>query len=403
MMLLVAVFSIIFSFSKVSLENVYNIGFLADTLDALHKEPLPAPLENPPAILKSVYATGWSAGSKSYLAYLQSVFKTTQVNAVIIDVKDASGIVSYKTGAELPKKYKAYYPKISNVDALIKSFHNQGIYVIGRIVVFEDVALATNRPDLAVFDKSKTQDKSNPVTWQTKSGLLWLDPASEEVWDYNISVAKDALKHGFDEINFDYIRFPTDGNLDNMGFPVWDRKIPRHLVIKSFFQKIRESLMDAKISVDLFGQTTTNNDDMGVGQLFEDSLSYFDYVCPMVYPSHYASGFLGYQNPAEHPYDMVKYAVDGAVFRQKVYEKLQKANNTNDNTSLPSSAKATEGKTKIRPWIQDFNLGALYNIDMVKQEIKAVEDSTGNDFSGFMLWNPRNFYTTGAVALTAAN
>src|SRR5258706_15910746 len=107
-----------------------------------------------------------------------------------------------------------------------------------------------------------------------------------------------------------------------MGFPVWDQKISKSLVIKNFFQKLRESLPDTKLSVDLFGQTTTNTDDMGIGQIFEDALSYFDYICPMVYPSHYVNGFLGFANSAEHPYEIIKYSMDSALARQKVYNKI---------------------------------------------------------------------------------
>jgi len=381
--LFIAAFFIIvaFSFSK---DFIYKIDFLANALYALNLGELPKKLENPPAIIKSVYATGWSAGSKNYRNYLNELFKTTQINAVVIDIKDASGVVSYRTGAEMAKKYKAYWPEISNINSLVREFHNQGIYVIGRIVVFEDVALAKSRPDLAVYDKSKTKDKSQPVLWGNRNGLSWVDPASQEVWDYNISIAKDAASHGFDEINFDYVRFPTDGQLSNMGFPIWDQKTPKYIVIKNFFKKLRESFPDTKISVDLFGLTAVNTDDLGVGQIIEDSFDYFDYVCPMLYPSHYANGFMSFENPAEYPYEVVKYSMEKAILKRKFYS---------DNL-----LNKTENKlAKIRPWLQDFDMGAVYDTNMVKQEIKAVAESMGEDFSGFMLWSPSNIYTKGAI------
>jgi len=376
--------------AAISLDNL-----AADLSNALHPEIPAKPLENPPSIIKSIYVTGWSAGSKGYLGYLSNLFKTTQINAVTIDVKDASGIVSYRTGAPLAKQYKAYFPEISNIDTLINALHAQGIYVIGRIAVFEDMTLAQQRPDLAIYDTSKTQDKSKPVQWQTNHGLLWLDPASSEVWNYNIAIAQDALNHGFDEINFDYVRFPSDGNSQTMGFPVWDLKTPRHVVIRNFFGALRSSLPNATLSADLFGQTTTNTDDMGIGQVFEDSLSTFNYVSPMVYPSHYANGFLGYSNPADHPYDIVRYAIDSAVTREKAHEQLaakSTANSAIQQTNQPPALFA-----KIRPWLQDFNLGAYYTGPMVRQEITATAEATGNDFSGYMLWNPSNFYTTEAI------
>ncbi len=378
-----------YAVNKVNAKDfVYKAASVSDSIETVNLEKSSKKLENPPDILKAMYITGWSAGSKNYLNYLHELLKITQINAVVIDVKDASGIVSYKTSAKKAKEYRAYHSEIPDVNDLVKKLHDQGIYVIGRIAVFEDPMLAQHRPNLAVYDKSKTTDSSLPVLWQDSNGLSWVDPASKEVWDYNIEIAKDALSHGFDEINFDYVRFPTDGNMDDVAFPVWDSNIPKHIIIKSFFKKLRESLPDAKISADLFGQTTTNTDDMGIGQIFEDSLGYFDYVCPMIYPSHYAEGFIGYKNPADHPYQVITYSLNSALARQKVYAKI----NEKLNPGLARTALA-----KIRPWIQDFDLGALYDADMVKQEIKAVINSMGEDFDGYMLWNPSNYYTKEAI------
>ena len=346
----------------------------------------PDPVKNIPEVLKAVYVTGWSAGSKNYQNYLFDLLKTTQVNAVVIDVKDSGGIVSYATNAPKAKEYKAYRGQIINIDALIKNLHDRGVYVIGRIVVFEDPILAKSRPDLAVYNTLKTKDPLKPVAWQDNRGLSWMDPASKEVLDYNIEIASDALNRGFDEINFDYMRFPTDGQESTMGYPIWDAKTPKYIIIKNVFQKLREAFPDKRLSVDIFGQTTTNADDMGIGQVFEDALAYFDYVSPMVYPSHYAPGFLGYKNPAEYPYEIITYAIDSAVARKKVLDAVK------NQPSIPLVASA-----KIRPWLQDFNMGAVYGKDMVLQEIKAVSDAMGDDFNGYMLWNPSNVYTKEAI------
>ncbi len=347
---------------------------------------LPKTLENPPSIIKAVYITGWSAGSEKYLNYLENIFKTTQINAVVIDIKDYSGIISYTTKAKKAQEYNAYQNQIPDIETLITRLHNQKIYVIGRIVVFEDPLLAKNRPDLAIYDTQKTSDPLKPIAWENNNGLAWVDPASKEVWDYNIEIAKDALSYGFDEINFDYIRFPSDGQESNMGFPFWDQKTPKNFVIKKFFQTLRNSLPDAVISADIFGQVTTNTDDMGIGQILEDSLAYFDYIYPMIYPSHYATGFMGYQNPADHPYQIIKNAMDSAINRINVYSKIYSKPDTKINVA------------KIRPWLQDFNLGANYNKDMVTQEIKAVSDAYGADFKGYLLWNASNIYTQDAIA-----
>lgn len=273
----------------------------------------PQKLSNPPAIIKAVYVTGYSAGTKTYLKYLTNLFKTTEINSVVIDIKDYSGTVFYKDGV------------IKDIDSLIRFFHDQNIYVIARIVVFEDPAFSKARPDLAVYNKIKTTNIAQPVLWQDNHGLSWLDPSSEDVWNYDISLAKDAFYHGFDEVNFDYVRFPSDGKTENMGFPVWDGLTPKSDIIKQFFTYTRQQLSGEKISVDLFGQTTVNTDDLGIGQIIENAFENFDYISPMVYPSHYANNFIGFANPAEHPYDVIKYSMASALSRQIAYSKLNNA------------------------------------------------------------------------------
>ncbi|MCX6723426.1 MAG: hypothetical protein NT094_05195 [Candidatus Staskawiczbacteria bacterium] len=344
--------------------------------------------------IKSVYVTGYSAGSKSYISYLNNLLDNTEINAVVVDVKGSDGYVTYNSSLSDVQKYKLTDFAISDIDNLVRFLHDKNIYVIGRIAVFEDPVYSKARPELAIYDKSKKiqsadgyPDLSSSVSWQDNHGLSWLDPASKEVWDYDISLAKDAFYHGFDEVNFDYVRFPSDGNTKNMGFPFWDGKKEKSEVIKEFFTYTRQQLSTEKISVDLFGETTINTDDMGIGQIIEDAFYNFDYISPMVYPSHYANGFQGFTNPAERPYEVIKYSMDSALAREKAYyNKLLTENQ-------PTFAKASADKTKFRPWLQDFNMGAIYDADMVGQEIKATQDSLGNNFVGFMLWNPSNIYT----------
>jgi len=212
--------------------------------------------------------------------------------------------------------------------------------------------------------------------------LAWIDPAAKESWDYNIAIARDAVSHGFDEINFDYIRFPSDGDLKNMSFPFWNEEVSKHLIIREFFKYLREELSDVKISIDLFGLSTVSLNDLGVGQVIEDAFEYSDYVCPMIYPSHYADGFIGFQNPAEYPYEVVKYSIEGALKKLMIYKQSKETN------------------VQLRPWLQDFDLGAIYDAEMVKAQIKAVYDALGNDFNGFMIWSSSNFYTKEALEPT---
>lgn len=351
---------------------------------------LPVKLENPPKIIKAVYVTRYSASSKAYLNYLKNLFLNTQINAVVVDIKGSDGNVIYDF--------------ISDIDSFVKFFHDQNIYVIGRISVFEDPKYAKARPELAVYNKTKTKDPLKPVLWADNNGLFWLDPSSKEVWDYNVSLAKNAFLHGFDEVNFDYIRFPSDGKTENMGFPLWNQKTSKAAVIKSFFKYLRSNLTNEKISADLFGLTTVNKDDLGIGQVIEDALLNFDYVCPMLYPSHYANGFIGFKNPAEHPYEVIKYSLDNAIIREKIFQKQQQllALSEADGSPAEQLKLFTEPifdlPSKLRPWLQDFNMGAVYNADAVKKEILAVENALGqDDYNGFMLWNPSNIYTQNAI------
>ncbi|MCX6761013.1 MAG: hypothetical protein NTZ84_02850, partial [Candidatus Nealsonbacteria bacterium] len=264
---------------------------------------------------------------------------------------------------------------------LVKQLHDENIYVIARISVFQDPVLANARPDLAVLSRSKllNQSTSSYALWTDNWGLSWADPSAKEVWKYNASIAKDALSYGFDELNFDYVRFPSDGDLSDMVFPSWDQKIEKHLIIKDFFKYLRQELSGARISVDLFGLSTISSDDLGIGQVIEDGYGYFDYVCPMVYPSHYAFGFSGYPIPSEHPYGVVERSMKGA---------LKRLNDFN---------KANHKNAKLRPWLQDFTLTVPYDAEKVKLEIKALKDVLGKDYNGFMLWNSQNIYTKEAL------
>lgn len=326
------------------------------------------PLTSPPTSIKAIYITSWSAGTPSRIDYLMDLADKTEVNAVVVDIKDYSGYVAYDTDIEDVQKYGAEEIRISKINSLIKKLHDKNIYVIGRVTVFQDPVLAKARADLAV------KDFATGAIWTDRKGLSWIDPASKEVWDYNIEIAKEAASRGFDEINFDYIRFPSDGNLDAMKYPFYDEVRPKSEVIKDFFVYLRSNTQGIQISADLFGLSTIRNDDMGIGQIIEYAYESFDFVCPMVYPSHYAVGFLGYKNPADYPYEVVKYSMTSAVLKLKANGVVN---------------------SKLRPWLQDFDLGAEYGEVEVKAQIKAVYDSGIND--GWMLWDPRNVYTKEAL------
>lgn len=345
-------------------------------------------LPNPPEAIKAVYATAWSAGSSKKLEYLEDLMEGTELNAIVIDIKDYSGAVLYNTELDLAKKYNAVEARIPKLNLLLKRLHDKGIYAIARISVFQDTKLAIARPDLALTSSSTGE------TWQDRKGLYWIDAAAKEAWDYNIAIAKEAAARGFDEINFDYIRFASDGNLEDIKYPFWNGATAKREVIRRFFEYLRSELPDTAISADLFGLTTVDPGDVGIGQHLEYALPYFDYIAPMVYPSHYSAGILGYAKPAEHPYEIIRYSLDTALARINAYSK------TVSQTASGVAAIEPKRIAKIRPWLQDFDLGADYTAEMVRKQIQAVYDSastTENLVQGWMLWSPSNVYTRAAL------
>jgi hypothetical protein len=319
-----------------------------------------------PIYSKGIYITFQTAGSKR-MDDLIELIKNTELNSVVIDIKDYSGRIPYNTESDLIKKVGSEKIYISDIKGLIDKLHKENIYVIARMAVFEDNFLPEKRPELALKTRSGN-------LWRDFKGLTWFDPASKEVWDYNITIAKEAIKVGFDEINLDYIRFPSDGAVALIVYPVWDYKTPKAEVIKQFFEYFSQRIkpLGVYISADLFGLTLTSPNDLNIGQWLENAAPYFDYICPMVYPSHYPVGFEGFENPAAHPYEVIYWGL------------------TIGNERLASIS----SEAKLRPWLQDFDMGAVYDARMINLEKKAVYDANAY---GWLLWNPRNIYTEDAL------
>ncbi len=321
-----------------------------------------------PSQVKAIYMTNWVAGDKSLRDPLIKIADDTEINSIVIDIKDYTGRIGFEVSDPLLKELGAYEKRIADIKDLIEELHKKNIYVIGRISVFQDRYLVGKRPELAV------RRKSDGGVWKDFKGISWLDPGSKDVWDYVVALARESYGVGFDELNFDYIRFPSDGNMKDISYP-WSGDKQKTEVIKEFFAYLRENLgnIGAPLSVDLFGMTTTSANDLNIGQNLENALKYFDYVSPMVYPSHYPPDFNGYKNPAAKPYEVVKFAMESAVERAR---------------------NASTTPLKIRPWLQDFSLGAIYVAPMVRAQIQATYD-TGLD--SWMLWNASNRYTAGAL------
>ncbi len=319
----------------------------------------------PKRTVYGIYLTAFSAGDEKKIDSLIDKIKKSKINAVVIDIKDYTGYLSYDSKLPLVEELGLKKIKIKDLPALLKKFHDENIYVIARVAVFQDPALSTKRPKWAVLNKG------TGGIWRDRKGLSWLDPANPKIWYYHVDIAKEAIALGFDEINLDYIRFPSDGNISLMKFPEWTDKSSKAEVIKKFFSYFHEKLKDepAYLSADLFGITTTAQSDLNIGQILENTIPYFDFICPMVYPSHYPTGYLNFENPALHPYEVIFNDIKTA--RRRI-------------------ASSSDASAVIRPWIQDFDLGADYTATMIKAEIKASEDAGAE---GWTAWDPKNIYT----------
>ena len=325
--------------------------------------PVSKPIERK---VKAIYLTAHTAANETQMVAMIKMIDTTDLNAVVIDIKDYSGYVYFDTKVQLAQELKLTRDVLDNIEELIIKLHEHDIYVIARQTVFQDPALATAKPEWAVKD-------SAGGLWRDWKGLTWVDTSLQEVWDYNIALAKDATTLGFDEINFDYIRFPSDGPISKMRFKNYDGTFKKHEVVVAFFSQLYEAMKDEPvyISGDVFGYVTIRYDDMNIGQLLEDAAPFFHYIMPMMYPSHYGAGFNGFANPANHPYEVIYH---GVVLAN---ERLQK---------VPNNI------AKIRPWIQDFDIGAVYGREKVQAQIKAISDAGG---FGYVAWNARNVYAPG--------
>ena len=341
-----------------------------------------------PKPLRAIYMTSWVAGTGYWRDSLKKLVKETELNAVVIDIKDYSGTIAFDIENSLIDEIAAEENRIPDIKEFIVGLHENGIYVIGRMQVFQDPKLVKARPDLAV------KRESDGGVWKDHKGLSWIDAGARFAWDYNAAIAEESYKLGFDEINFDYIRFPSDGNMKDISYPFSEERIVadpvggKSAVIREFFSYIREKLHDKGIilSADLFGMTTTNADDLNIGQRLEDALSYFDYVAPMVYPSHYPPTFLGYANPTLYPYEVVKYSMDSAVV--KVNNLLLAT------TTVSADIGERVSKNQLRPWLQDFDYRAVYGPEEVRAQIQATYDA---GLDSWMLWDAANKYTPSAL------
>ena len=320
-----------------------------------------------PKPVRAIYMTSWVAGTPNWRRELVKFVEDSELSSIVIDVKDYSGRIAFETHDPVIESIGSEEDRVPDMREFIEELHRKNIYVIARITAFQDPYFSKAYPALAVED-------SRGGLWKDKNGITYVDPLSREFWDYLIRIARASERIGFDELNFDYIRYPSDGLMQYIEYPLTKPSFKKADVIEEFFQYLSANLEDVGVplSADLFGFVTEHEDDLNIGQILERAEPYFNYLAPMVYPSHYPRGFSGYQNPASHPYEIVLQAM------QRGSERLRLASST---------------PAKLRPWIQDFDLGAVYDAAMVKKEKQAVYDA---GLDSWMAWDAANRYTRDA-------
>lgn len=346
--------------------NIRTNNFLKNLNNSTERNS-PGHIQTPESV-RSIYISSWVAGTPSLRNKLFKFINDSKINSVIIDIKDSTGVISFPVDHPLVNELGADSKRIRNIKEIITELHEQDVYVIGRLTSFQDPLLSQKRPDLAF----KRMDNGN--IWKDRKGLAFINPKNKEAWDYLGDIAEYSYGLGFDEINFDYIRYPSDGNISNIDYEIKPGET-RSSTMLSFYKYLDNRLgsKNIPISADIFGLVTTSKDDIGIGQVFEDIYPYFDAIVPMVYPSHYSPGFFGYDNPNANPYGVVKKSM------QSAYDRAVAMN---------------ENPDKLRTWLQDFSLGSPYYGEI---EVRAQIDATYDiGLDSYMSWDPKNKYTKNA-------
>lgn len=324
-----------------------------------------------PDTLRGLYVNRWAALGRK-MDQLIDLAKTTEVNALVIDVKDDRGFVLYKSRVPLAAQIGADTNSAMShkrLRAILDTMAAHRSYPIARIVVAKDPLLARAKLEWAIKRKSDMQP------WLDKNGQPWLDPHQREIWQYAVDLAKEAYDLGFSEVQFDYVRFPDEQRLiSESAYPLANGRV-RAQVIREQLQFLRTALkpLAMPVTIDVFGLTATDTTDMGIGQRWEMFVDQADVVLPMVYPSHFAPGTYKLGNPNANPYSTVDHAMKDVKRR---------------TANVPNAA-------KIIPWYQDFTLGRpRYGAEQVRAQMRAGYD---NGFQSWVLWNPGSRYTASAL------
>ena len=330
----------------------------------------PSPLLTAPSLIpltpftpKALYLSAYGIGSKKLRSSALSLIEETELNSLVIDVKGDRGFLTFKS--EIPLASEIGAQKIilvKDMQGLMRTLKERGIYTIARIVVFKDNPLALARPDLAV----KTMDGK---IWRDRENLAWTDPFKKEVWEYNLAIAEEAARYGFDEIQFDYVRFPDSKGVQ---FSMPSTEESRVKALSGFLSEAKKRLMPYNVflAADIFGYVCLNLNDTHIGQRLEDLVPHLEYFSFMLYPTGFQFGIPGFRNPVAHPHEIVYLSLKRAAER----------------TKLPP--------VRFRPWLQAFRDYAFDRRPFGGKEIlEQIEAAERIGTNGWMLWNPHNNYS----------
>ena len=328
-----------------------------------------------PVKARGLYLTGHSVGHPRYGDILEMV-ENTELNSLVIDAKDDHGLMSYSSSVNIVEEVGADdRVPVSDMREVLEDLDERDVFSIARVVVFKDPHLAEEKPEWAI------QRKEGDGIWRDSDGVGWLDPYNKDVWDYNIAVAREAALMGFQEIQFDYVRFPENAKrMDREAeYTAYDGT-PKDELIQEFLHYAAEKLEDYNVylSADVFGVITTSwGDTDRIGQTWEKLSSAVDYICPMVYPSHYGPGYFDLDVPDAYPRRTVTYALRDAIKR---------------NAPL-------EDPGILRPWLQSFTASWVRgNIPYGPEEVRAQIDAAYElGIEEFLLWDPNNNYGSQAL------
>jgi hypothetical protein len=306
-----------------------------------------------PFIVRGARVYGATASSEEEFSRLLDMIDGTLINTLVFDTKEESGAVLYDSQVPDARATGAVLASY-DVEAALAAAHERGLYTITRIVTFQDGYWAPAHPDHAA------RNTATGEIWENSRGLAWMDPTDREAWEYPLALAVEACQLGFDEIQFDYVRFPSDGDVSVLGYdePV-DQEV-RVATIAAFLTEARQRLHaeGCPVSADVFAIVLSVNDDQGIGQRVEDLSTAVDALSPMIYPSHYSPGWLGFDDPNAHPSEVVAQALDYGLPRMQ--------------------------GGMLRPWLQAF----YYDADQITQEIDLAEENG----LGWILWNATSSY-----------